>query len=73
MARILQKATLANLTMGIEGTDKGWKVKSGRFVVNWFQGEQDLNEEELICEDEVEEERDGVNSSDGECDVEDSD
>ena len=59
--------------MSMEATDKGWKVENGRFVVNWFKGEQVPNEEELLCEDEVEEESDNANSSDGECDVKDSD
>ncbi len=36
-------------------------------------GEQVPNEEELLCEDEVEEESDDANSSNGECDVRDSD
>eukprot|EP00794_Sanderia_malayensis_P003985 gene3985-4535_t len=65
VARIWQEATSANPSMGMEATDKGWRLETGQLIVNSFEGEQVPNEEELLGEDEIEEAGSEENSSEG--------
>ena len=48
-------------------------MQDDRLVINCFEGEQVPNEEELLCEDDIEEVESDEDSSEGEPDVEDED